>query len=1029
MANNVKTISQYIENQFPGIYQEDAANLVALLQGYYEFLEESDKYSHYLTRHHFEINDIDETFDDFLVHYKEKYLADFPFNTQTDKRFVIKHIMDFYRTKGSRQSLELLMQILYGEETTVYYPGQDILRVSDSKWYAPIYLELTASDRTKTFQDKQITGSISGAKAFVEGVVTKRVDGKIIDVAYLSDVRGSFEYDELITDDGTLENAPRIVGSMNEIEVNSGGSGYAIGDIVDVSAPQGRQGKGRITSVGSATGVVEFELLDGGWGFTNNEFTNVYVSDAVIFVDNENLDFIDFEPVRQNIEKVSTISSEDINATWEIGNTIEGYNGDDDLVANGIILSVANTNSNGAIVSANTSQSIITILVNDGTFGDQYKIVFDANVAFSIGEYIEEASEYELEVSIDSGPGFQVGETIVNSIESANGTILTWETGIVTAVNGTIVQVGSYFGDIAVNDVIISDNTNTEATISAITSTSIGARGLISSQVSSDTYIIQDVIGTLNANNLVRGTKSRVSETISTIDSSGASDVYVSGNSSVNGVVDTVLSAPAEGIVIGQNTTAIGVYGNNYPFYSLDEFNLLFDANNDINITIETNRGEILSPPRDANGDIIEISTNVNRVSTGSSAGFDVGYIENAEEVTFNSDRINGNNAVGIPYASVNIDGTGTGIGFVDSITVNSGGTGYANGQAIVFDGGGYDQGEPLVNATGTITTDGTGAIDFITIDNPGGGYFDTPNYTFSSAGVGADITINMDYGWGFPALPDGDISSVIGDLLTIETMTIGSIASLDRVNPGINYNTNPFVRVYNPYIAPLDKKDIIVNIENKSGGFRVGERIYQSVDSEGGSPGTFYKGYIKFANNSVIILDRTNLNVGFDINEPIYGELSTSSADIESVTQDFTSDTIGDNANVASEVISANGVIQTLEVYDSGYGYEPDIPVTISMANNETVATGIAKVSKQGQAEGYWTTTSSHLNSEKKIHDNFYYQEYSYDIQSGISLREYEDVIRKVTHLAGTELFGSVEKKSVSGAEIDVSESSIEKE
>ena len=952
MANNIKTISQYIESQFPGVYQEEASNLVALLQGYYEFLEETEKYSHYLNRNHFEIHDIDDTFDEFLVHYKEKYLADFPFNTQTDKRFVIKHIMDFYRTKGSRQSLQLLMQILYGEETTVYYPGQDVLRVSDSKWYTPIYLELTPSERTTGFQDKQITGSVSGAQAFVEGVVTKRVDGKIIDIAYLSDVRGSFTYDELITDDGMLDGAPRIVGSMNEIVVNSGGAGYAIGDIVDVTAQQGRQGKGRVTSVGDTTGIVEFELENGGWGFTNNEFTDVYISDAILYIDNEDLGFIDFEPIRQNIEKVATISSEDINSTWTIGDLIEGYNSNNDLVSNGTIISVANTNSNGEIVSANTAQSLITVLVNEGTFGNQYKITFDANVSFSIGEYIEEASEYTLEVTVDSGPGFQVGEYVLNSEETANGTILTYETGIVTAANSTAIEIDSYFGDIAVNDVLVGNTTSTSATISAITTTSTGARGTVSSKSNNDIYIVNGVLGTFNANNMVRGARSRVSETINSISLSGAADVYVSGNSSVNGVVDTVLSEPAEGIVIGQNTTAIGVYGNTHSFYGLDQFGLL--GSNAVSITIETSRGEIISPPRDANSNIIEVISNVNKSATGSSAGFEIGYIENTENVTFNSDRINGNNVVGIPYSSVTINDGGTGIGFVDSITINSGGAGYANSDVVVFTGGGYDEGEPLVNAVGTVTTDGSGTITSITITNPGAGYYQTPNTQISTVnGVNGNIDVNMDYGWGFPALPDGDISSTIGDLLTIESMTIGSIASLDRVNPGGNYNAPPFVRVYNPYIAPLDKRDILVNISNKSGGFRVGERLYQLVDPDSGTPGTFYKGAIKSANNTTIILDRTNLNVGFDINEPVYGENSTSSALIVSITQDYSSDIIGDNADVSSDVVTANGVIQTLEVYDSGYGYEPDSVIDITLDGNETVATGTAKVLRQGQAQG----------------------------------------------------------------------------
>jgi Zn-finger domain-containing protein len=57
----------------------------------------------------------------------------------------------------------------------------------------------------------------------------------------------------------------------------------------------------------------------------------------------------------------------------------------------------------------------------------------------------------------------------------------------------------------------------------------------------------------------------------------------------------------------------------------------------------------------------------------------------------------------------------------------------------------------------------------------------------------------------------------------------------------------------------------------------------------------------------------------------------------------------------------------------------------------------------------GYWETRSSHLN-DQFLRDNLFYQEFSYQIISGISLDKYESVVRDVLHVAGTELFGKVE-------------------
>ena len=118
--------------------------------------------------------------------------------------------------------------------------GQDIFKPSDSTWFLPKYIELSESTRSKDFVNKQITGGISGATAFVESIVTKRIDGRIIDVLYLSSIKGQFIYGEFITDDGDLTNSPKITGSMTGITITNGGQGNEIGDIYNVESQGGR---------------------------------------------------------------------------------------------------------------------------------------------------------------------------------------------------------------------------------------------------------------------------------------------------------------------------------------------------------------------------------------------------------------------------------------------------------------------------------------------------------------------------------------------------------------------------------------------------------------------------------------------------------------------------------------------------------------------------------------------------------------------------------------------------------------------
>ena len=129
----------------------------------------------------------------------------------------------------------------------------------------------------------------------------------------------------------------------------------------------------------------------------------------------------------------------------------------------------------------------------------------------------------------------------------------------------------------------------------------------------------------------------------------------------------------------------------------------------------------------------------------------------------------------------------------------------------------------------------------------------------------------------------------------------------------------------------------------------------------------------------------------------------------------------------VTGTVIAANGIATAVEVIDSGYGYADGSVVTLERDGFPFIITANTHATTQGIGEGFWETTSSHLNSEKKIHDNYYYQEYSYDVQCKLALNKYENIVRKVLHVAGNELFGTVVLKNSVDSSISIANSSIE--
>lgn len=294
-------IKEFIESEFPMLYREDGRELIQFVEAYYEF-EEQTRYQ-FLNESNCmeEKDDIDTTLDEFVVFFKNKYMKDMPFTNQVDNRFIVKHIFDLYKSKGSERSLKLLMQLMYGEQPEVYYPGRDVLRPSHSIWHKPRYLELSHSPMTNSFLTKRIFGTVSKAEAFCESVVTKNINGRLIDVVYLSDMRGEFITGDFIVDDPSIKfvyNYPMITGSMTSATILESNYGFEVGDLLDVRSANGDFGIVKVTEIELGDNILRFNLVDGGFGvaatYANgalvaNSITQIYVSDSVLAISNSNI--------------------------------------------------------------------------------------------------------------------------------------------------------------------------------------------------------------------------------------------------------------------------------------------------------------------------------------------------------------------------------------------------------------------------------------------------------------------------------------------------------------------------------------------------------------------------------------------------------------------------------------------------------------------------------------------------------------------------------------------------------------------
>ena len=131
--NIEKYISPFIESQFPLFYQEEGPIFIDFMKAYYEWMETSGNIIN-VSRSLLEYDDIDQTMETFLKYFKNKYINSLPENILGDKRLLIKHILDLYRSKGADASYKLLFRMIFNEDIDIYVPGQYIFKLSDNDW-------------------------------------------------------------------------------------------------------------------------------------------------------------------------------------------------------------------------------------------------------------------------------------------------------------------------------------------------------------------------------------------------------------------------------------------------------------------------------------------------------------------------------------------------------------------------------------------------------------------------------------------------------------------------------------------------------------------------------------------------------------------------------------------------------------------------------------------------------------------------------------------------------------------------------
>jgi hypothetical protein len=285
MSTNNK-ISSLISSQVPFFVRNDHPNFVLFLQKYFEYLEQDNQVVQVAKDNIPVIRDIDLT--SYEENLYDEFLKLIPENVTVDKNLLLKNIKDFYRAKGTENSIRFLINILYGhEDLEFYYPKKDVLRASDGKWFIQRSLRVTDTSvnsiansnilAISNFNDKIIRGNTSGATATVERVDRFFEKGTQIDELIISNILGNFVNNEQVftvfSENGITKSLTSNVfgGIINTVTVTNAGSGYIVGDNPIVESNSGAGANLRVSRV-STGNIASITVIDGGAGYQTNSF-------------------------------------------------------------------------------------------------------------------------------------------------------------------------------------------------------------------------------------------------------------------------------------------------------------------------------------------------------------------------------------------------------------------------------------------------------------------------------------------------------------------------------------------------------------------------------------------------------------------------------------------------------------------------------------------------------------------------------------------------------------------------------------
>lgn len=211
--------------------------------------------------------------DKYFNYLQDELFPSLPATVYGDKRLLATKYKQFFESRSNEESYRFLFKHLYNEDVEFYYPGEDVLRVSDGNFEKTQVLRAVVTENIFDFVNKTVRGITSGSLANVVDIKVFTIGSIEVAEMTLKLVSGTFQAGETIVDIEDDDLTTTLYGMITGFVINDGGSGYSVGDEVVITG-DGSDAEVIVSSVKDSP-ISALKINEIGYGYRNNTLATI----------------------------------------------------------------------------------------------------------------------------------------------------------------------------------------------------------------------------------------------------------------------------------------------------------------------------------------------------------------------------------------------------------------------------------------------------------------------------------------------------------------------------------------------------------------------------------------------------------------------------------------------------------------------------------------------------------------------------------------------------------------------------------